>query len=124
MNQVRKIIQQLGQERGFVEVVLTDAVGFPLAALASGAEAEAPAAIAAFVQRMAEQARGRVGLGVMDEVTMYDEAGQRLVCRQFVAGEHTLILAAKIAPRTPYRRATNRAIRQIQRVWTFGQPAR
>ncbi len=117
MKQLQEIVQQVGVEHGFLAVVLTDASGFPLAASTGGEQAEAPAAIAARVQRVAQQASAHVGLGEMDEIVMFDEHGQRLVCRAFAAGERTLILVVKLAAQTAYRRATNQAIRQIQRVW-------
>jgi predicted regulator of Ras-like GTPase activity (Roadblock/LC7/MglB family) len=121
MKQVQEIIQQLGQQSGFAAAVLTDASGFALAASAGGGTADAPAAIAALIQRVAEQARNHVGLGAMDEVSMNDEAGQRLVCRWFTAGDHNLVLAVKVLPNVAYRRATTQAIRQIKQVWSFGQ---
>ncbi len=119
MKQIQEIIQQLCQTHGFTAAVLTDASGFPMASSSGGGTADAPAAMAALIQRVAEQARSHVGLGAMDEVTMNDEAGQKLVCRWFTAGDHKLILAVKVPPQIPYRRATNQAIRQIKEVWTF-----
>jgi predicted regulator of Ras-like GTPase activity (Roadblock/LC7/MglB family) len=121
MKQVQEIVQQLSQQHGFTAVVLTDASGFPIASSASGGAAEAPAAMAALIQRVAEQARNHVGLGAMDEVTMNDEAGQKLVCRWFAAGDHKLILAVKVPPQVTYRRATTQAIKQIKDAWTFGR---
>lgn len=121
---VQDIIQQLGQQPGFIAAVLTDASGFPLASSSGGGTADAPAAIAAMIQRVAEQARSHVGLGAMDEVTMNDEAGQRLVCRWFTAGDHKLILAVKVSPQVAYRRATNQAIKQIKQAWTFNVEGR
>ncbi len=118
---IQDIVQQLSQQHGFTAVVLTDASGFPLASSLGGGSAEAPAAMAALIQRVAEQARSHVGLGAMDEVTMNDEAGQRLVCRWFSAGSHKLILAIKVPPQMSYRRATNQAVKQIKEAWAFGR---
>lgn len=119
MKQIQETIQQIAQQSGFTEAVLTDSSGFPLAAYPAGGSPEPSAAIAAMVQRMAEQARARVGLGLMDEVSMYDELGQRLVCRRFTIGERVLYLAVKVPAQTAYRRATNQAIRQIRAAWTI-----
>ncbi|MEW5870860.1 MAG: roadblock/LC7 domain-containing protein [Chloroflexota bacterium] len=119
MKQIQEIVQQIGQENQFSEVVLTDASGFPLAAFTQGSSPEPSAAIAAMIQRVAEQAGGRIGLGSMDEVSMYAESGQRLVCRRFMAGEHVLYLAVKLPAQMTYRRVTNQAIRQIRQAWSF-----
>ena len=119
MKQVQEIIQQICQENHFTELVLTDASGFPMAASTDGGSAEPSAAIAAMIQRVAEQASSRVGLGTMDEISMFDDAGQRLVCRQFMIGEHKLFLVAKMPAQTAHRRATNQVIRQIRTAWTF-----
>jgi len=117
MKQVQEIIQHLSRENHLPEIVLTDASGFPLAASTNGSQAEPSAAVAAMIQRVAEQARGHVGLAAMDEVVMNDEAGQRLVCRRFMAGELVLYLVIKAPPKVAYRRATNDAIRQIRAIW-------
>ena len=119
MKQIQPIVQQMGREIGFNEVVLTDSSGFSLAAYTDGGSPEPSAAIAAMIQRVAEQASGRVGLGTMDEVSMFDERGQRLVCRRFTVGERVLYLAVKVPPQMAYRRATSQAIRQIKAAWTI-----
>ena len=117
MKQIQAIVQQLGQEMGFDEAVLTDSSGFPLAAYTAGGNPEPSAAIAAMVQRVAEQAGSRVGLGAMDEVSMYDEQGQRLVCRRFKVCDRVLFLAVKAPVHMAYRRATSHTIRQIRAAW-------
>lgn len=119
MKQIQEIIQQLGRENRFAEAVLTDASGFPLAAFTQGGSPEPSAAIAAMIQRVAEQAGGRIGMGSMDEISMNAESGQRLVCRRFMAGEHVLYLAVKLPTYMPYRRATSQAIRHIRLAWNF-----
>lgn len=117
MKDIQRIVQELAQESGFNTLVLTDASGFPLAAASDSKEAQAPAAVAALIQRVAGQTREQLGLEAMNEVAMYDASGQRLVCRAFRAGDHELIMAAKIPPQLSYRRVMNRAIREIQKAW-------
>jgi predicted regulator of Ras-like GTPase activity (Roadblock/LC7/MglB family) len=117
MKQMQEIVQSFCQDYGFTAVTVTDASGFPLASSAGGAAGAAPAAMAAMLQRSAEQVSSRVGLGTMQELTMYAEDGQRLVCRPFQAGDHTLILAVQVPPQVAYRRATNLAIRAIRQAW-------
>lgn len=119
MKQIQEIVQQLGQQAGFHEAVLTDSMGFPIAAFITNSSAEPSAAVSAMIQRVAEQASERVGLGAMDEVSMYDEFGQRLVCRRFLVGERVLFLTVKVPPQVSYRRVTNQAIHKIQAAWTI-----
>jgi predicted regulator of Ras-like GTPase activity (Roadblock/LC7/MglB family) len=124
MKTLQTIVQETAQENGFTSLVLTDASGFPLASSSSRAEAETPAAVAALIQRVAERSRSHLGLEAMHEMTLYDAAGQLLVCRPFVSGEHTLLVAAMIPPHKTYRRAMNRAIRLLQQAWSARHGAR
>ncbi len=119
MKQVREIIRQLIIRNGFKAAVLTNASGLPLVALPDGAEAEAPAAMVALIGRVFEQVHDRVGLRAMDEITLRDEVGQRLVCRRVVIGQQDMILAVLVPPRRDHRQATDLAVQQIKQVWKF-----
>jgi len=107
---------------GFSLVLLGDLEGFPVAwASAPGEEAEARAAAVALMQRSAAQARAQLGLGVTDEITLHDDRGRRLVCRPFRAGDDDLILIVLVpGSQQAYRKTTNRALREIQRI--IGSP--
>jgi len=118
-SQLGEILQRMNEEGGFSISVLTDRHGFPLAsATRSGADAETQSAVVALIQKTAVQASNQLGIGQTDEITLFDAAGHRLVCRPFNANGHQLILAVRIEDRRkPYRRLTNQAIRKIRQAW-------
>jgi predicted regulator of Ras-like GTPase activity (Roadblock/LC7/MglB family) len=111
------------RDGGFSMALLGDEDGFPVAsAVAPGEEAEARAAAVALMQRSASQARARLGLGTTDEIMLHDDRGRRLVCRPFHAGDHDLILIVLVPERRqPYRKTTNRALRDLRRMLESGR---
>ena len=52
-----------------------------------------------------------------DKELMAGTQGNCFVSRYFNVGDDPLLLAVKIPPGRPHRRLTNKAIREIQRVW-------
>ncbi len=118
-SQLGEILQRMNDAGGFAISVLTDRHGFPLASAARGGEdADTQSAVVALIQKTASQASSQLGIGQTDEITLFDAAGHRLVCRPFHANGHQLILAVRIDDRhKAYRRLTNQAIRQIRKVW-------
>ena len=124
MKIIQEIIQNLGQTGRFSEIVLTDASGFPLAAYSQSGSPDAIAAVSATIQRSAGQAGSRIGLQTMQEITLFDETGQRLVCRRFTAGDHTLFLSLRLQQSLAYRRVVSQAIRQIQAAWNTNLPGK
>lgn len=119
MAQVQEILNQMVQEHHFLSAVLADTSGFPLAS-SSCDTAEVSAAIALQLRRVAESARSRVGMEMMNEISMFDNTGHRWVYRPFRIDKHDLVLAVSVPPNISYRRATSQAIRQIRETWTFG----
>lgn len=120
MNQLQEIVQQLGQEYGFGSVVLADcSTGLPLVSAPGGLAADKLAAVAVVTQRVAEQTSARLGLGGVNEITLYVQDGQCMVCRWFLVGRHRLILTVLSPPHQAHRRAIGQAIRQIRRAWRF-----
>ncbi len=118
-SQIGEILQAMNEAGGFSISVLTDRQGFPLAsAAANGEDADTQSAVVALIQKTASQASNQLGIGQMDEITLFDGEGNRLVCRPFEANGYSLILAVRIDDRhKAYRRLTNQAIRRIQKVW-------
>jgi predicted regulator of Ras-like GTPase activity (Roadblock/LC7/MglB family) len=121
--QLGSLLSDVLRDGGFSLALLGDRDGFPVAsAVAPGENEEASAAAVALMQRSASEARAHLGLGTTDEIMLHDELGRRLVCRPFRAGDSELILIV-IVPgrRQPYRKVTNRAVREFQRIFDTGR---
>ena len=118
MGDVQSIVESLVRGNAFRAAVLTDEFGLPLGAFPTGARSEAPAATVAQIRRMFDRIHRRVGLRTMDAVTVRDDAGQRLVCRRVVVGEHDLILAVLVPPGRPSRQAVDQAVSEIRQVFS------
>ncbi len=109
----------MNAEGSFSISVLTDLAGFPIAWAAQGdQDPDMQAAVVALIQKTARQVRDQLGMAQMDEISVFDAKGQRLVCRPFTANGHELILAVLVPSRDQtYRRLTNRAVRAIELGW-------
>lgn len=118
-SQISNILQEMNQVGNFSISVLTNRHGFPLAAAArEGEDPDMQSAVVALIQKTAIQAENQLGMGETDEISLFDAQGNRLVCRPFMANGNHLILAVQIPDRhQSYRRLTNKAIREIQRIW-------
>ena len=109
-----EILAAMNEAGAFAASLLTSPEGLPIAAVPSDYDSDVAAAMVALLQRVSSDARGQLGMAEVDEVTIRDRDTIRLVCRYFPVGEQRLILTATVPPGRPYRRVTNRAIRQIQ----------
>ena len=98
---------------GLKGVVVCTAEGLPLASTDSEFEAEMLAGLASLFEDIARRSEALLGWPWVEEVTLVNDRGQRLVTRQFQVDERWFILVALVAARRPYRRATNRAVRQL-----------
>jgi len=103
--------------RGKFQVsVLTSVDGLPIATVPADYDSDLTAAIVALLQRVSNDARSGLKMAEVDELTIRDRNHIRLVCRYLVIGRERLILAAMVPPGRPYRRVTNRAVRQIEQL--------
>ncbi len=120
--QLGSLLTDVLRDGGFSLALLGDLDGFPVAsAMTPGENEEARAAAAALMQRSASAARAQLGMGETDEIMLHDDLGRRLVCRPFRAAESDLILIVLVpGRRQPYRKVTNRALRQVQRILETG----
>jgi predicted regulator of Ras-like GTPase activity (Roadblock/LC7/MglB family) len=114
-----ELLTEMNERGKFSISVLTDQHGFPIAAAGqSGEDAETQAAVVALVQKTAVQAHHQLGMAEIDEISLLDTAGQRLVCRPFNAKGYDMILAVRVADKNlSYRRLTNQAITAVRRIW-------
>ncbi len=117
--QLAKLLAEMNDQGNFPIAVITDIEGFPIAwAAMSDQDPDLQSAVVALIQKTAIQVRQQLGMAEMDEISVYDREGQRLVCRPFEANQHQLILAVLVPDkRQAYRRLTNKAIRSIQKIW-------
>jgi predicted regulator of Ras-like GTPase activity (Roadblock/LC7/MglB family) len=112
-----RILVQMNDEGHFKASVLVAAEGLPLSSVTSPFDSETIAAMVALVRNTIQQAREQIGLDEVDEVSVVQGDKMRLICRYFVVGEEELVLAVIAPPYQTYRRLTNRAIRDIKRLW-------
>jgi predicted regulator of Ras-like GTPase activity (Roadblock/LC7/MglB family) len=116
---ITELINTMTEQGNFSITVLADRQGLPIAWSArTGQNPETQAAVVALVQKTATQVRQQLDMAQIDEVSLYDIKGQRLVCRPFKANEHDLILAVLVSDKNQtYRQLTNKTIYAIQRWW-------
>jgi len=119
IKEVEQYLHELNAKGNFALTSLTDVDGFSLITVKSPecCEPDIYAAVAARLQRTAEQARSHLGMVPVDEVSTTFEDGRRLVCRPFVANNQNLILSIVVSKKHSYRQLTNRAIRYIKHEW-------
>ena len=106
-------LRELCQAGGFNAVFLTDHEGLPVAAVAPGRDAESDAAFLALLHRAAQQVRRMLHLEQLDEMSLVDGAGTRIVCRYLPSGAQNVFLVVIGSVDRPYRRLTNRFLREI-----------
>ncbi len=111
------ILNDANTQGGFTVTVLTDDIGFPLAASGGDVEAtEMQSAVVAQIQKVVVRVQNHLGMAAPDELSLNDVRGNRLVCRTFPLNGSQIILAALIPKKEQtYRKLMNQAIRSIQR---------
>jgi predicted regulator of Ras-like GTPase activity (Roadblock/LC7/MglB family) len=116
---ISQLLEQLTQEEGFIVSVLTDSQGLSLAATASdGMDSDVQSAAVAQVQKAAAQVGKQLGMAQASEIILNDANGQQLICRPFYVSGQDLVLAVTVQKKgQTYRRAMNRTIAEIQRIW-------
>lgn len=109
---LQRTLRELVNEGQFRGVVVASIDGLPLAMAGRSADKELMAGVAAWLKEFAE--RTHVSL---DEIVARDMQGNRFVSRYFNVGDDPLLLAVNVPPGRAHRRLTNKAIKEIQRVW-------
>lgn len=113
---LQEILYTMREEGDFDTVVLASADGILVATIPTHYDSDVTAALVAMLRKVSGDAQQQLGLGELDEVTIRCRDRTRLVCRYLAVGEQGVILVAIAPPGRSYRRATNRAIRQIRRL--------
>ncbi|MFQ5611071.1 MAG: hypothetical protein ACE5H9_02960 [Anaerolineae bacterium] len=118
-NELAQVLADMNEQGGFPIAVVTDRHGFAIAsAAAPGQDPDTQSAVVALIQKTAAQAQNQLGMAQTDEISLFDTAGRRLVCRPFKANDQNLILAVLVPDRgQSYRRLTNKAVSAIKRQW-------
>jgi predicted regulator of Ras-like GTPase activity (Roadblock/LC7/MglB family) len=120
VNDIRSILTELNEQGGFNISILTDVQGLPIASASrDGVDPEQHSANVAIMQKSISQLVNRLGMKETDEISIFDSAGQRLVCRPIQVNSHNLILAVIVPDkRKAYRKVLNHSVSQIRRVWS------
>lgn len=116
-NSLREILEALNRRGGFEAVVLASADGLLIAHVSTRYDSETLAALVAMLRKVSVETQQRLDLTAIDEITIRSQDRVRLVCRQIATGRDNLILVTIVSSeRRYYRLATNRAIKQIERL--------
>jgi predicted regulator of Ras-like GTPase activity (Roadblock/LC7/MglB family) len=111
---LKEILREMNADGRFEVVILASQDGLLVATEPADYDSEMTAATVALLRKISSETREQVGMAALDEVTVRSSDRVRLVCRYLAVGEQGLILVALVPPDRYYRRATNRAIRQIE----------
>ena len=113
---LEKVLNRITQEGDFRASILSTLDGFSIAAVSSHFDDVVLSALSSIVQEASRRAETYIGFKRMDEVSLVDDDKFRLVCREFTAGEGQFILTVVVPPYKTYRRLTNVAIREIEKI--------
>jgi len=108
-------------ENGFSSVLLTDSTGFPIIHSSDDInDAETTAAIVSKIQQAISQVKDLLDMNILEEVTMLDNNGKRLVIRSFVTNSSTMFMVFIIPNRTiPYKRTMKKILQTITTEWAI-----
>lgn len=109
---LERTLRALVQRGQFRAAVVASIDGLPLAIAGQNADQELMAGVAAWLKEFAE--RTHISL---DEIVARDTQGNRLISRYFNVGNDPLLLAINVPPGQSHRQLTNKAIKEIQRIW-------
>lgn len=109
-------LRRLNREGQFLASLVADVQGLPVAAVDSEYNTDRIAALSALVRDVSHRAETQLGFKKTDEVSLVDDDKVRLMCRYFQVGDQTYILSCVIPAYQTYRRLTNRAIRELEKI--------
>lgn len=109
------------REGGFTTIILTDESGLPIiASNSTGEDAEIHAATVSKIQHTISQTKDHLNMSDLEEFSMYDNSGKRLIIRPFKTSSSILFLALIIPGKLlPYKRLMNKAIKIISQDRNF-----
>jgi predicted regulator of Ras-like GTPase activity (Roadblock/LC7/MglB family) len=113
---LEKVLNRITREGDFRASILSTLDGFSIAAVSSQFDDVVISALSSIVQEASKRAETYIGFKRMDEVSLVDDDKFRLVCREFIADEGHFVLTVVVPPYKTYRRLTNVAIREIEKI--------
>ena len=116
--QIKYVLQVMNEVGQFEAAVLTSTEGLPIITVPTNYDSHVAAAIVAMLRKISDRVENQLGLAEVDEVNICGHDHARLVCR-YIPGrdrENSLMLAVIVPPGQSYRRATNRAVKQISQL--------
>ncbi len=114
---IDNVLQRINEEGDFKASILSTVEGFSISAVSSQFDDVVISAISSIVQEVSRKAERYIGFKRMDEVSLVDDDKFRLVCREFPIDDSQFILTVVVPPYKTYRRLTNVAIREIERIF-------
>jgi predicted regulator of Ras-like GTPase activity (Roadblock/LC7/MglB family) len=117
-NSLKEILHAIHEVGRFEAVFLASQDGLLIATEPANYDPEITAATVALLRKVSSSTRLQLGMAELDEVTIRSHDHVRLVCRYLSIGGQGLILVVIVPPGHYYRRATSRAIKQIERLLT------
>lgn len=113
----KKALRTMAKEGDFKAAVLSLEDGLPLVSTPAHYEDETAAAMVTLLNETAKRINHQLRLPQVDEISLVYDDRTRLVCRYFTVDGHELLLMVLAPPNQSYRRLTNQAIKEIERVW-------
>lgn len=113
---LESVLNRINQEGDFKASIISTLDGFSVAGAAAEFDEVRMAAISAIVQDVSKKAELYIGFKRMDEVSLVDDDKFRLVCREFEVEGQQFILTVLVPPYKTYRRVTNIALRDLERI--------
>lgn len=111
-----EVLARMNREGDLRASIISTLDGFPIASVSSQFDDVVMSAISSIVQEASRRAEQYVGFKRMDEVSLVDDDKFRLVCREFTVSDSQFILTVVVPPYKTYRRLTNVAIREIEKI--------
>ncbi len=118
---LKNLFTEINRSSGFNCTILTDDSGLPIASSSDDTEdTDVTAATVSRIQQTVLQTKDHLNMGQLEEVSLNDSSGKRLVIRPFNAGS-TLFFLAVILPNKSitYKRTMKKVISEITRKWTI-----
>ena len=112
-----KALHKMNKEGNFKAAVLSLEDGLPLVSSPAHYEDETTAAMVALLSETVKRINRQLHLPQLDEISIVGDDRTRLACRYFTVDDHELLLTVLAPPDQSYRRLTNRAIKEIARIW-------
>lgn len=111
--QLTQVLQEMMTAGGLLGAVLTSTDGLPLAALESDASPDVLAGLSSLFAEVARRSEQLLDWQV-EEVSLVNQKGIRLVTRQFKDDDNYYILVVVVPAQKTYRRVTNIAVKKLR----------